>query len=291
MSTSDFGLLTAFSLLEISGPDAERFLQGQLSCDVVNLNNHHWTLGACCNAKGRMVANFVIAKIDGSFWLRLPVDNIDNLQQHLSRYIVFFKAQMQIQHDWQVLGNSSVSNAQPERISQPLALQALPEKYILSWPDGRQECWQAHNDSAASIDNQWQQADIRQGLAWVTAASQLEWIPQEIDWAIQGGVSFDKGCYTGQEIVARLQFLGKSKKQWVLLSSDVAIDAEPMQAILEEPNGSTLGTLASWSGQQGLAILNKKTQLQQLHLAEHALSWQPLFYQQTTAQSEGATND
>lgn len=291
MSTSDFGLLTTFSLLEINGPDAERFLQGQLSCDVVTLNNHHWTLGACCNAKGRMVANFMIAKIGDSFWLRLPSDNIESLKQHLSRYIVFFKAQMTIKDDWQILGNSTVDNPQPERISQPLTFQALPEKYIFTWPDGRQECWQSQHSSGASIDSEWHSADIQQGLAWVTAASQLEWIPQEIDWGVQGGVSFDKGCYTGQEIIARLQFLGKSKKQWVLLSSDTELDIKPTQSLTEPNSDKSVGTVASWNKQHGLAILNKKLQQQQLQLAEHTMTWQPLFYQDEAAPTEGATDD
>lgn len=292
MNTADFGLLTSFSLLEINGPDAERFLQGQLSCDVVNLDNHHWILGACCNAKGRMVANFVIAKIDGSFWLRLPSDNIDNLKNHLSRYIVFFKAQMTIRNDWQVLGINSVSTTQPERISQALAVQTLPEKYILNWPDGRQECWQVQSQATPQIDidSQWHNADIQQGIAWVTNVSQLEWIPQEIDWALQGGVSFSKGCYTGQEIVARLQFLGKSKKQWALISSTSSISAEPMQNISDQ-EGNNLGQVASWNEQQGLAIFNKQPQQQALLLNGHNIAWQPLFYQSAITEAKGATDD
>src|SRR5690606_25978839 len=97
--------------------------------------------------------------------------------------------------------------------------------------------------------------DIRQGLIWVTEASREQWVPQHIDWHHQGGISFRKGCYTGQEIVARLQYLGKSNKQVIQLHS-----AEPLSLAvltpLQDEQGKAIGEVARWAGQQGLAVIN-----------------------------------
>lgn len=275
---NDFGQLTHFALIEVAGPDSERFLQGQLTCDVVALANQHWLLGACCNPKGRMVANFVIAKIDNSFWLRVPHDNAQALLDHLSRYIVFFKASMQLRNDWQVLG-SLTGLTSPSLIKQALPLQLADQQILLNWPDGRQECWQAPSNSTLPIiDQAWTLADIQQGIAWVTETTRLEWLPQEIDWAQQGGVSFNKGCYTGQEIVARLQFLGKSKKLWVQITSETELEL-PLLTELSDDSGKNVGQLASRASKMGLAIIHKDLEQPELYAAQQPVRWQPLFYQ------------
>lgn len=280
----NFQSLADFALLHITGADSERFLQGQLTCDVVALAPQHWTLGACCNAKGRMVANFVIAKTSTGFWLRLPKLQVEALKQHLSRYIVFFKAQMHSHLNQPVYGSLKTLKKAPERVTEPLAFVQQEEGITLSWPDGRSERWlfaAQNTEQAPAFQQAWHSADIRQGLVWVTADSQLEWLPQEIDWQEQGGVSFNKGCYTGQEIVARLQFLGKSKKHLVQLNSAESLTASILTPIHDE-NGQEVGKIVAWQQQQGLAILNKKLQQQQLHLAEHKLQCSALFYQPET---------
>lgn len=288
MNTSSFQSLSDFALLHVTGTDSERFLQGQTTCDVVALAPNHWILGACCNAKGRMVANFVIAKTDDGFWLRLPRAQVEALKTHLSRYIVFFKATMHSHLDNRVWGNTTELNADPVLITQPLAAINEEQSLILNWPDGRQECWYfnepSQNESAATTQLAWHAADIRQGLVWVTETSQLHWLPQEIDWPQQGGVSFSKGCYTGQEIVARLQFLGKSKKQLVRIESNESF-AVPILNKLTNSDNQEVGELAAWQQQQGLAILNSNLQQQALQLANHNISWQPMFYQAATSTS------
>lgn len=284
---SDFQLLHDFALLHISGADSERFLQGQLTCDVVALNDQQWTLGACCNAKGRMVANFVIAKVNNEFWLRVAADQVAALQQHLSRYIVFFKATMHSHLDQRVWGNIDALSEQPQRLSEARPVAVNATTLLLTWPDGRLERWclEAQPEAATtSLHTQqaWHEADIRQGLVWVTQASHLEWLPQDIDWPQQGGVSFSKGCYTGQEIVARLQFLGKSKKQLIQLSSAEVLTASILSTVFDKQKES-VGQLVAWQQQQGLAIVNKEVSEPLLYIADQPLQWNSLFYQTDTA--------
>lgn len=255
----DFAALPDFALLEVSGPDSERFLQGQLTCDVVALADLHWTLGACCTAKGRMVANFVILRSNDSFLLRLPKLHVSALASHLSKYAVFFKVTL-TEHlvDWQIVG-SQEENTQPRLLEAPRAVTESAEGFRFTWPDGRSEQWLRSTNLERPINQHWKTADIKQGLVWVTQASQEHWIPQNIDWHQQGGVSFSKGCYTGQEIVARLQYLGKSKKKLVRISSDSELTTNVLAPVLNA-EGKTVGEVTAWHQQQGLAYINDSEQ-------------------------------
>src|SRR5690554_8155989 len=88
-----------------------------------------------------------------------------------------------------------------------------------------------------------------QGLAWVKESTTEHWIPQNIDWHQQGGVSFSKGCYTGQEIVARLQYLGKSKKSLVAINSDEPLDISVLDN-LTNAEGKNVGEVVSWRSEE-----------------------------------------
>ena len=276
MSSAEFTPLADFALLEISGPDSERFLQGQLTCDVVKLPLNHWTLGACCNAKGRMVANFVIAKLDNGFWLRLPRAQVEVLKQHLSRYIVFFKSQM-ISHldDWTVLGR--LNSPQTKVLNAALPVTLAPA-ITLTWPDNREEQWLPKSIPAAT-NPAWTSVDIDMGLVWVTPDTALEWLPQELDWPEHGGVSFQKGCYTGQEIVARLQYLGKSKKHLVAIHSQDPLELSPLNSLNQ--GEQNLGVIAAWQDKKGVAILNSIELHNPLQCDTALLHWAPFDYQIT----------
>lgn len=251
-----FAALPDFALLEVRGPDSERFLQGQLTCDVVTLNDLHWTLGACCTPKGRMIANFVIARRGDSFWLRLPKSQVSVLKTHLQKYAVFFKAEL-IEHEegWQIIG-SQIDTTEPKLLETALPVEETEQGISLHWPDGRIEQWLSVPQSGLAIHKSWRAQDIMQGLAWVKESTTEHWIPQNIDWHQQGGVSFSKGCYTGQEIVARLQYLGKSKKSLVAINSDEPLDISVLDN-LTNAEGKNVGEVVSWNKQLGLAFINQ----------------------------------
>lgn len=272
--------LSHLGLLEITGPDSEKFLQGQLTCDVQALNDQRWSLGACCTAKGRMVANFVIARQGSTFWLRMPREQVPALRQHLAKYAVFFKTTLTDRsEEWSVLGQLPAAGTQPTLLKEPQTLVESAQGLTLHWPDGRYEFWlPTVAASAESGDlSPWLLADIELGLAWVTAASREEWVPQHIEWQIQGGVSFKKGCYTGQEIVARLQYLGKSKKQLVRVQSAGPLELAPL-TVLTDSAGKTIGEIANWHQNRGLAVVNGDQLAAQTFAADKSLIICSLFY-------------
>lgn len=267
--------LSQFSLLQISGNDCEKFLQGQLTCDVSQLDQR-WTLGACCTAKGRMVANFVIARMGDDCWLRLPAQQIQALLNHLKKYAVFFKVTLQIRDDYCVLAHWQDQSGDD----------VLDGKLTLNWPQ-RSETWLPLTEAQSWLgehplcsEQRWHAEDIQQGLVWVTAATQEHWIPQNIDWHQHGGVSFNKGCYTGQEIIARLQYLGKAKKALALLQADSSVDIDLLTDI-SDSSGKSVGEVASWRQQQGLGLINLTAlNTGQLNIGGHTVSAQPIAYTQ-----------
>lgn len=234
-----------YGLLEISGPDSERFLQGQLTCNVATLASGQWQFGACCTAKGRMVANFIIARDGDRFVLRLPSDMVAVLQQHLGKYAVFFKTSLQ-PLAW--FRHSTLTTDSPVN-------QLSQTEWQLAFEDGRSEIWSTTEPASDTSDTQWQQADIQAGIGWVTSASTEAWIPQHIGWQHLNGISFNKGCYTGQEVVARLQYLGKSKRQLVRFELSEPLEVPVMTPVVRTDNGKDCGELVALSGQYGLAIV------------------------------------
>lgn len=273
--------LDRFALLCIEGADSERFLQGQLTCDVVKLADMHWELGACCTAKGRMVANFLIARIGNAYWLRLPQAQAEALKQHLSRYAVFYKTTMSVVSDQTLWGTVPQQTQQLTAAGQH-PLSRTDNEIVLSWPDGRTESWGGSAENAVD-DSAWQERDIAMGLVWVTADSHEAWVPQYIDWQDQGGVNFRKGCYTGQEIVARLQYLGKTKKHLAAASCNEPLNLTVADQ-LTDADGKNIAEVASWHGQHGLVIVSGDAPQQAL-FGEKSVTIEKLFYTEDQEQS------
>lgn len=250
--------LTQSALIRVTGPDSERFLQGQLTCDVRTLGDDNWAAGACCTAKGRMVANFLIVRTEDGFVLRLPAVQAERLIAHLKKYMVFFKAQMTVADDLYVIGELGSDNT-------ARSLTRVPE-LCLNHSDGRREYWVSASaaENLLSADQcteaDWYERELRSGWVWVIPETTEAWVPQHIGWQHLEGISFSKGCYTGQEIVARLQYLGKSKQNLYLVESSTPLPAVMTSLSID---GRDCGELAAVTGKLGLAVISSEdTQLQ-----------------------------
>ncbi len=232
--------LNQFTALKISGPDAERFLQGQLTCNLNDINTETVHYGACCNAKGRIVANFNISFDGENYWLVLPIESAEILEKHLQKYKVFFKATIEnCQQDQLIFGQwlDGVKDSASHSDSHCLNISEHRRLIICA------------NESAAEFTNlvptlDWRLADISEGIHYITAEQTEQWLPQHINWHQIGGISFNKGCYTGQEIIARLQYLGKAKKALYHYSSNNSdISASQIGKQLFNTEGKNQGDL------------------------------------------------
>jgi len=198
--------------LRFGGEDAEAFLQGQLSCDVAGLGPRSSTHGAYCSPKGRMLANFLLWRDDEGFGMVLSRDLVPAVQKQISKFVLRSKVKIVDSSEAVVLVGAVGERAQrslaaasgaPLKLSDGRLLLALPAADAPGVLRGLELA-----DAAL-----WRWLDIRAGLPLVTAATQDQFVPQMANLELLGGVSFEKGCYTGQEIVARTQHLGRVKRR------------------------------------------------------------------------------
>lgn len=228
--------LTHQGVLCVEGKDSEKFLQGQLSCDVTAVSEQLSRLGTACSPQGRAYSSFRIMRIPGSapgeFLLRMRSNITEQTLTTLSKYIVFFKSKICNANDRYVgiglFGKNSESlvNTLFGQIPQnDNAVIFGGETIVIRIPGStpRFECWSspqraqdnwlklAINATVGSSDD-WLLEDIKAGLGEISLASSDLFIPQMLNLQAVGAISFDKGCYTGQEIVARTQHRGKLKR-------------------------------------------------------------------------------
>lgn len=217
-------------LLLVKGPDASKFLQGQVTCDLRELSTSVTRIGAQCNPKGRILISFRALQIDAdTIALRIPAVMMDKAKSSLGKYIVFSKAKLHDDGEFTLFGiygdeakqaANTIFNQLPtdndgwvERDGNIL-IQLAPDRF---------ECWIKSADAAAFEQrladhtvsgslNEWELLDIRAGIANIYPETIELFTPQEINYQLVNGINFRKGCYTGQEIVARLHYRGKLKR-------------------------------------------------------------------------------
>lgn len=224
-----FTLLDHEGLLAVRGADAAKFLQGQVTCNLNYLSLSQSSLGARCTPKGRMLSSFRIVPVDGGYLLAMARELLETQLTELQKYAVFSKSKLSDETDaWTRFGLSGadavLSDLGLDLGSAADSVASSANLLAVRLVDGRAELW-APTSEAAALQNklsaqlpqaelsQWLLDQIRAGIGQVFGATRELFIPQMINLQALGGVSFKKGCYTGQEIVARMQYLGKLKRR------------------------------------------------------------------------------
>lgn len=219
-------------LVSVTGPDAVKFLQGQLTCDLRQLAAGHALTGAQCSLKGRVITSFRLAAgSEQQVLISLPTEVLPSLQAGLQKYSVFSKETIEdASCQWLALGlmgpqaDEILARHTGLRLARDgdsghgdglLAIRLDTHCYECWVHSDRIEAlWQALAGDCRPVDSQrWQLADIRRGRAEVYAASSEVYTPQALNLDLTGAISFSKGCYTGQEVVARLHYKGTPKKR------------------------------------------------------------------------------
>ncbi len=229
-----FTLLSHEALLAVRGPDAAKFLQGQLTCNLNYLNEQTSSLGARCTPKGRMISSFRILQDGDGYLLALASELFEVQLTDLKKYAVFSKSTLTDESNKWVRFGLSGGDGALLTLGLDLPLQAdtvtrTNGLIAIRLPGGRAELWapaeqheSLHGRLAAQLReaplNDWLLGQVRAGIGQVFGATREQFIPQMINLQAVGGVSFKKGCYTGQEIVARMQYLGKLKRRLKRLS-------------------------------------------------------------------------
>jgi folate-binding protein YgfZ len=216
-------------MLSVNGEDALRFLQGQTTCDMRDVSDTHSTLGAFCTPKGRVFANFRTFKIADTFYLHMDESIAESTRLALDKYIRFFKATMTDESkQWYglgVAGKEAEKYFKKDAVELPKIINGVSriETGVIVRLPHSEPCFEIWFNSAllravhkSELSNElketsasgWDLLNIRAGLARITSETVEAFTPHMINYQAVGGVSFTKGCYTGQEIVARTHYLG-----------------------------------------------------------------------------------
>ncbi|NWB65362.1 folate-binding protein YgfZ [Pseudomonas sp. I8001] len=244
-------------VLAVRGADAAKFLQGQLTCNLNYLSDTQASLGARCTQKGRMQSSFRILLQGDGVLLAMATELLEPQLADLKKYAVFSKSKLTDESAaWARFG---VSDADQVLAGLGLQLPAETDSVVRSddliairVSPGRAELWapaaQAqtlHSQLAAQLHegelNQWLLGQIRAGIGQVMPQTRELFIPQMLNLQAVGGVSFKKGCYTGQEIVARMQYLGKLKRRLYRLSLNAGELPEPGTPLFSPNHNSAIG--------------------------------------------------
>jgi len=251
--------LNQLGVLEVSGSDAAILLQGQTSCDITSLKNNTPQLGAYCNAKGRTISSFIIIKkSDNVFQLILSADLISTVQKKLQMYVLRADVTLLDQSESLcILGLYNYPIDSQENIY------AYPNDenrclFIAEAATCKQFFTELIQDKMVQLisPNAWCSLDILAGIPWLNSHTTELFVPQMMNLDNLGAISFEKGCYTGQEVIARTHYLGKNKR--IMLSATCRANAILSDAcsITKQSDSSTIvGTVISSSQQQKNTLL------------------------------------
>lgn len=238
--------LSQLGLIAVSGPEAEGFLQGQVTNDVTQLSTACSQLGSHCNPKGRMLASFRLFKLDDTIYLQLPRARVEATMQRLRMYLLRTKAKVEDASDRfaaiGIAGGCAPSllashfDAVPEQdngVARGGDLVAIripgpTVRFELLGAVSTMEAMWEHLVGTATVVNAdyWALLDIRAGIPAVYPQTVEAFVPQMTNLQLIDGVSFKKGCYTGQEVVARMQYLGKLKRR--MYRARVSAERQPV---------------------------------------------------------------
>lgn len=290
--------LTDWTLMAVSGPQAKTFLQGQVTCDIRELTPGESRLGAHCDPKGRMQLSFrALATSDERILLRIPRTMVEATTASLGKYIVFSKAELSDEGSHYRLRGLWGPQAR-ELLTQQLTEPAMEAgqwvehdgNVILTLGPERYECWldpeqTGRLDHALGTpetgDPLWRLLDIRAGLGEVVPETQGLFTPQLLNFTRIGAVSFRKGCFTGQEIVARLHYKGKLKQHMrrLALTSGEPHSLRPGTPLYNEAD-KKVGELVTAapderSGWECLAVVDDRA-LEEVLRIDHTFPAEPL---------------
>lgn len=247
--------------VKISGPDARSFLQGQVTCNLDHLSDERSLRGALCNLKGRVVADFRLLQTEQEVIMLQCSSGIgEKIIDILSRYAVFSKVELAVAEDpaavYGLIGSALPSELQAVLPPLPAGVDEVSRNgaaLVVREPGDspRYQIWCQEQETAAALheqelteDAKWLRGEMLAGVVHVTTLSSEVYTPQLLNYDISGAVDFKKGCYTGQEVVARMHYRATAKKRLYRLESAQALTMDSVIATGSEAEAPVVELLA-----------------------------------------------
>jgi folate-binding protein YgfZ len=235
--------LNRYGLLAVTGADARDFLHAQLTNDIENLPPDRAALAGWCSAKGRLLATFLVIPSPDGFLLQLARDLAAPVAKRLSMFVLRSKVKVADESDqWAQYGIWEDRQQSDVAWENGNVMVRVDSSRFLSAGKGL-SMQETRNEEAWALD------EIRAGRPLITAATQDQFVPQMVNLETLGAVNFQKGCYPGQEVVARAQYRGQGvKRRMVKLPAPAGTQLLPGQ----EFNG---GVVVDSAGGEMLAVM------------------------------------
>ncbi|MAX53379.1 MAG: hypothetical protein CMH22_15495 [Methylophaga sp.] len=247
--------LPSLSVIQVSGEEADSFLQNLLTNDIRTLTNNTAQLSGFCNPKGRLLSLFYVVKREKDFLLITATDLADSIAQRLTMFKLRSKVDISVSAELNTMGYISEAplkdqastfwSASEHDGQLSIYLPGNLHRYLVITPVDKSII----ENSRIGSENLWQSADITSGLPKVSLLTKEQFTPQQLNLDVIGGVSFKKGCYPGQEVVARLHYLGKPSRRLFL--------AEITTSHLPEPNTEVIDEAGDVAGHVVQAAMNQ----------------------------------
>ncbi len=220
----------------VEGRDGATFLNGQFTCDVTVLPDGHWQWGGYCSPKGRLLATFRIGRLADTWVLQLPATLATDFVTRLRRFVLRAKV------TFTELGTRCAAGRAP---SAPAAgkIRRVGDHCVWGLGEGRAAVDMPPDPAPTTSPFPEWSVDIALGAPWILSATAEAFVPQMVDLDRQGGVSFSKGCYPGQEVVARARYLGEVKRHLLRLTLPTGTPAAPGDTVSgadDRPVGTVL---------------------------------------------------
>ena len=295
--------LSHFGLIRIMGEDAENFLQGQFTNDIRQVTDQWSQLSAYSNPQGRVLATFFITQRQGSYYLSVSRDLVETLLKRLRMYVLRSKVYLEdasaslVHFGYaapdgdtrliEILGKAPQAAYETLQINNLTIMRQpapIPRYKILGELPEALKLWQQLNVNAACVGrNGWEYFNVQSGIPMVTKKSYEAWVPQMLNLDLINGLSFTKGCYPGQEIVARMKYLGKSKRRMFRIAIPHLVQRPSIGTPIASPQDPEAGTILNATLNpdgyvEALAVMKIAETTQALTLGEYKVQLASLPY-------------
>jgi len=268
--------LSRYGLLSVTGEDARSFLHGQLTSDIAHLESGRARLAGWCTAKGRLLANFLVIPSQDGFNLLLARDLVPGVAKRLGMFVLRAKVKISDLTDtlmafgiWGPGAAARIAALGLPGAEQPLscvsrgdllAVRLGDEQFLLLEPAARDGRIAALAANHADSEDQWALLEIRAGRPWVGQSTQDLFVPQMVNLEAIGAIDFRKGCYPGQEIVARAQYRGQLKRRMIRARAPAGVSLSPGQdlysdAFADQASGTVVNVAPAAEGSELLAVV------------------------------------
>ena len=252
MATTGIAKLERYGLLHAAGDDARAFLHAQLTNDIEHLAAGQARYAGWCSPKGRLLATFLVVPWSGGFLLQLARDLVPAIHKRLQLYVLRSKVKIaDLSGSWAQFGVWGADGGAP------LSVREQDGAVTVAIEPGRSlvlaEAAAAARYAASLPAENWALAEVRAGRALIEQPTQDQFVPQMVNYELTGGVDFHKGCYPGQEIVARSQYRGEVKRRMFRLRGAALKAGQDLYS--DDTPGQPSGMVVNAAGDESLAVL------------------------------------